>query len=279
MTALIKVGVAGHTGRLGKPLMELLGNHPHAKIVYTESRREGKTGSIYDPDMLFLALPHGESRQYVPPRDGLKVIDLSVDHRGSPDWIYGLPGLNGNKIKDASQIANPGCYATSIILGLTPLREKVHDVQIASTSGISGAGMEVVEDDNFLVYKEGRQHQQIPEIENALGLQDILFAPQKIDNTDRGIISTIFAGYEGNEDLHRLYEEFYRPAPFVRIKNEGNIETRNVIGTNYCDIKVSRYGDRIMVVSALDNIMKGGSGQAVQNFNLMYGFDEKTGLE
>jgi N-acetyl-gamma-glutamyl-phosphate reductase len=273
---MVRVGVIGHTGRLGKPLVKILNKHPHAEIVYTESRKEGIYGNLSGIELVFLALPEGESERYLPELDGKRIIDLSTDHRCSDGWIYGLPELNRNKIAHAQYLTNPGCYATSIILGVYPLKGKVSNVCVASTSGISGAGMKVQEEDNFLIYKEGRQHKHIPEIEQTLGLGEILFVPQRIDVADRGMVSTIFADYTGNDDLGEIYKEFYEAEPFVRMVD--TIETKRVNRTNFCDIKISKYGDRIIVVSALDNLIKGGSGQAVQNFNLMYGFDETEAL-
>lgn len=273
---MVRVGIIGHTGRLGKPLVEILSRHPHAEIGYTESRTEGSHGSLLNVELVFLALPGDESEAHLPKLDGKRVVDLSNDHRCSDGWVYGLPELNGDSIPHAQRLANPGCYATSVILGLAPLKGKMSNVYVASTSGISGAGMQVQGGDNFLVYQEGRQHRHIPEIERMLGLEGILFVPQRIDVADRGIISTIFAEYMGGDDLAGVYKEFYRSAPFVRVKD--TIETKAVIGTNFCDIKISRHGGKIIIISALDNIIKGGSGQAVQNFNLMYGFNETTGL-
>jgi len=274
---MTKVGIIGHTGMLGKPLAELLDRHPHAEVVYTESRYEGINGNLSAVELMFLALPYGESEKHLPRLEGKRLIDLSIDHRDHEDWVYGLPELNRDRVACAQYVANPGCYATSVILGLAPLSRRISEVRISSTSGISGAGMEVQEEDNFLVYKEGRDHQQIPEIERMLDLDGILFVPQRVDNTtERGIVSTIFGVYADPGDLAEMYKEFYRPKPFVRIRD--SIETRNVNGTNFCDIKVQRYEDRVIVISALDNLIKGGSGQAVQNFNLMYDLDETTGL-
>ncbi|HLD37404.1 MAG TPA: hypothetical protein VJA86_02355 [Candidatus Nanoarchaeia archaeon] len=273
---MVKVGVIGHTGRLGKPLVEILSKHPYAEISYTESRKEGICGNLSNIELVFLALPEGESDAHLPKLDGKKIIDLSSDHRCSDGWVYGLPELNKEKISQAQYLTNPGCYATSIILGLAPLKGKVHNVCVSSTSGISGAGMQVQEKDDFIVYKEGRQHKHILEIERILGLEGILFVPQRINVADRGIISTIFGNYAGSKDLTELYHEFYKSMPFVRLKE--SIKTKDVNETNFCDIKISNYEDRIIVISALDNLIKGGSGQAVQNFNLMYGFDETIGI-
>ncbi len=276
---MIKVGVIGSTGKVGENLIGILSKHPYAKIVYTESRRKGKCGNLPDTELIFLALPYHESEKYMSRIKGKKIIDLSMDHRYSNGWIYGLPELHNDKIKNSTRVANPGCYATSVILGLYPIKEKVSDVCISSTSGISGAGMELQEKDNFLIYKEGRNHPQIAEIEKTLGLERVLFVPQRIDTTERGIVSTIFAEYNGNENLVELYKKFYKSKFFVRIKDSfESIETKNVNGTNFCDVKVSRFGNKVIIISALDNLIKGGAGEAIQNFNLMYEFDETTGL-
>ena len=212
---------------------------------------------------------------------GKRIIDLSIDHRADPEWVYGLPELNREQIRGARQVASAGCYATSIILGSLPIKNIVYEVNVTSTSGISGAGFEVEPEDNFLVYKEGRLHQHIREIERSLDLSEVLFVPERVDNTYRGIISKVFAKINAAEDLDliELYKEFYEEMPFVRVQDEKyNIETKNVNGSNFCDIKVSRFNDRIIAISALDNLGKGGSSQAIQNFNLMFGFDETTGL-
>jgi len=281
---MVKVGVIGHTGRLGKPLVEILKDHPNTEIIFTESRKEGSKGNLSDAELVFLSLPYGESEQYLSRLSpNQRVIDLSVDHRGKDGWVYGLPEMNKEEIKKAQRIANPGCYATSIILGLLPLKGRVSDVNVSSTSGISGAGEEVKPDDNFYVYKHGRQHPQIAEIEKSLGLENLLFVPQCIETSDRGIVSTVFATFRGKEDLLELYKDFYKSSVFVDIisgdiETKKVVETKNVVRTNKCSINISRYDDRIIVISAIDNLIKGGSGQAVQNFNLMCGFDEKNGL-
>jgi len=274
---MINAGIIGHTGRLGKPLVALLRKHPEVRIQYTESRSEGSTGDLGGVDVVFLALPEGESEQHLSKLRGKRIIDLSVDHRNHSGWVYGLPELGREPIRNAIRVANPGCYATSIILGLAPIRELIHDVRISSTSGISGAGLTKQTADNFSTYKEGREHSHVPEIEQALGLEGIEFVPQRIDTADRGIVSTIFAKYNGLRDASESYKKWYGQQPFVRLVDK--IETRNVNGTNFCDVKIIPQGKSSMiVVTALDNLLKGGAGQAVQNFNIMYGFDEKTAL-
>jgi N-acetyl-gamma-glutamyl-phosphate reductase len=235
----IKVGIIGHTGRLGKPLLEMMNKHPFAEVAYAESRSEGAQGNLAKTEVVFLALPYGESEKHLPKLSGKRVIDLSIDHRNDSEWAYGLSEIFGDEIRKAKWVANPGCYATSILLGLFPLKNKIKSVRIASTSGVSGAGIAVSKDDNFLIYKEGRQHPQIKEIEKIVGLDEILFVPQRIDTAEKGIISTMFIQIDGAENISELYTNVYANHPFVRIKKE--IETKNVVGTNFCDIKILEF--------------------------------------
>ncbi|MEI6849619.1 MAG: hypothetical protein WCK29_01140 [archaeon] len=279
---MVNIGVIGHTGRLGKPLVELLTRHPEANIVYTESRKEGESGNINNADFIFLALPKGESEPYLAKCEGKRIIDLSEDHRDSSGWVYGLAELEREEIRSAQKVANPGCYATSIILGLLPVKGCVQKVSIASTSGISGAGMAVSSEDQFLIYKDGNTHSHLKEIQaalkyNELSPGEILFVPQRIDTADRGIISTIFASYDGLRPAKEAYKSFYEGNPFVKLVD--TIETKAVNRTNNVHIKVQQFSDnRLIVLSTLDNIVKGGSGHAIQNFNIMNGFDETLGL-
>lgn len=257
-------------------MLEILEKHPFAEVIYIESRSEGAQGNIGETELFFLALPHGESEKYLPKLNGKRIIDLSIDHRDDSAWIYGLSEIFSNEIRKAKRVSNPGCYATSILLGLFPLKDKIKSLYIASTSGVSGAGIAASKDDNFLIYKEGRQHPQIKEIEKIIGLNEIFFVPQRIDTAERGIISTMFVQMDDTENMSELYTKAYAGHPFVRTKKE--IKTKNVINTNFCDIKILEFGKNVVVITALDNLIKGGSGQAIQNLNLMYGFEETTGL-
>jgi len=273
----VKVGIIGHTGRLGAPLVKILKKHPAVDIVYTESRNEGRHGTFSETETVFLALPYGKSAKYLTRIEGKKVIDLSIDHRGDNNWAYGLPEIFDNEIKNANKVANPGCYATSILLALYPLKGKIKSIRISSTSGFSGAGVAQQKEDNFLVYQEGNIHLQLNEISRIIGINDILFVPQRIDSTERGIISTIFVRTNKKvPDIKKLYQEAYQHCRFVRLRDQ--IETKHVVGTNLCDIKIMEFPNEVLIISALDNIVKGGVGQAVQNFNLMYGLDETLGL-
>jgi N-acetyl-gamma-glutamyl-phosphate reductase len=248
---------------------------------------------------------------------GKNVVDLSADYRLSDPavyatWyetthqypellkqaVYGLPELHREKIKKASLIANPGCYPTSAILGLAPLMQKgridPESIVVDSTSGVSGAGRnpslahhypEVNE--GFMAYKVGT-HRHMPEIEQELSVLagrqiTISFTPH-LAPMNRGILTTIYAKQKSSADtdqLYELYRDFYKDAPFVRLLPVGQFpNVRNVRGSNFCDIGVSadpRTG-RAVVITAIDNLVKGASGQAIQNMNLMMGFDEAEGL-
>jgi len=269
-------------------------------------------------DVVFLALPHGVSMEVADGflNTGKKVIDLSADFRLRDaatyehwyrvhtakdlirDAVYGIPELYREEISRARLIANPGCYPTSVILGLAPLVRKkwIDDTTIIadSKSGVSGAGREPQTgtlfcevDEGFKAYKIG-QHRHTPEMEQELsGLAGhnirISFTPHLLP-ISRGILSTMYATLKkdvNDGDLHDLYRSFYDGNPFVRICKEGIYpNVSSVRGSNYCDIglTVDRRTKRVIIVSVIDNLIKGASGQAVQNMNLMCGFSEVAGL-
>lgn len=271
-------------------------------------------------DIVFTALPHKAAMEVVPTflKMGKNVIDLSADYRLhdadvygrwydrhlNPELlqeaVYGIPELRRAEISEASLVANPGCYPTSVILGLAPLlRGKVIDAKsiIADAkSGVSGAGRGAKVDglycevnEGFKAYAVGGTHRHIPEIEQELSLLAghelaISFTPHLVP-MDRGILSTIYTTPLGKvtaADLITLYETFYDGEPFVRVLPEGIFpSTAHVRGSNFCDIGIAvdeRTG-RVLVVSAIDNLVKGASGQAVQNMNLMCGLPETLGLD
>lgn len=272
-----------------------------------------------DCDVVFLALPHGVSMQVAGKflDAGKKVIDLSADFRLRnteiyEQWyqrhtardiikeaVYGIPELYGNVVKQARLIANPGCYPTSAILGLAPLiAEKWIDaasIIVDSKSGVSGAGREpqvgtlfCEVDAGFKAYKVG-QHRHTPEMEQEFGCLAgheirISFTPHLLP-VSRGILSTMYATLQKDvtvSDMNDLYRSFYRSKPFIRISREGTLPgISSVRGSNYCDIGLTVDGrtKRAIVVSVIDNLIKGASGQAIQNMNLMCGFDENTGLQ
>ncbi len=270
-------------------------------------------------DVVFLALPHGVSMEVAGEflNAGKKVIDLSADFRlrdtGTYEqWyrnhtaktlvkqaVYGIPELYGNDVSQARLIANPGCYPTSAILGLAPLvKEKWIDtasIIVDSKSGVSGAGREpqvgtlfCEVDEGFKAYKVG-QHRHTPEMEQELGFLAghdirISFTPHLLP-VSRGILSTMYGTLQKDvtsADMNGLYRSFYAGKPFVRICKEGMLPNiSSVRGSNYCDIGLTVDGRtrRVVVVSVIDNLIKGASGQAVQNMNLMCGFSEVAGLQ
>jgi N-acetyl-gamma-glutamyl-phosphate reductase len=269
-------------------------------------------------DVVFLALPHTESMSVAPKllKAGLKVIDLSADYRLQKSqvyetWyahkhtdtknlnraVYGLPELFRQKIKSADFIANPGCYPTAAILGLAPLISTRRDVQsiiVDAKSGVSGAGRKASigllfseDNENFKAYKV-LSHQHEPEIEQYLSqlaghATKIHFVAHLLPVT-RGILNTMYVSLKDSitiHQLHSLYKKFYKIEPFVRLHPAGNQpEIKNVANTNFCDIGLAVSTDKKMVVitSAIDNLVKGAAGQAVQNMNIMYGFNETEAL-
>tara|TARA_B100000315_G_scaffold140799_1_gene129849 strand:+ start:3493 stop:4533 length:1041 start_codon:yes stop_codon:yes gene_type:complete len=271
-------------------------------------------------DLVFVALPHKTAMSVVPSflKNCGKVIDFSADYRlkdtsvyeewystkhTSPELcktaIYGLPELNGEKIKNAPLVANPGCYATSIILAIAPLiKEKLINLKsiIAdSKSGISGAGRtsdplySFPERNDSVVAYNVACHRHMPEIEQELlalsgSTIHITFTPQLVP-MNRGILSNVYADLKRllpEKDILNLYKSFYNGKPFIRIGETGKAaDTKNVKGSNFCDLSVhiDKRNQRIIICSAIDNLVKGASGQAVQNMNLMLGFDKQTGLQ
>lgn len=271
-------------------------------------------------DIVFTALPHKAAMEVVPTflKLGKHVIDLSADYRLSDpqvyaDWyephlnpanlkkaVYGLPEIRRTKIRGARLIANPGCYPTSIILGLAPLLKlkmiNPKEIIADSASGVTGAGRAAKVDslycevnEGFKAYSVGGVHRHTPEIEQELSLLAgekllITFTPHLVP-MDRGILSTIYATPHketSTEKLQKLYRDFYKGEPFVRVLAPGNLpSTAFVRGSNFCDIApiVDDRTGRIIIVSAIDNLMKGASGQAVQNMNLVCGFPETMGLD
>jgi N-acetyl-gamma-glutamyl-phosphate reductase len=269
-------------------------------------------------DIIFLALPHGVSMDVAPVflRAGKRIIDLSADfrlrdvttyeqwygkHTAQDDikWsVYGIPELYGDMIATAKLIANPGCYPTSVILGLAPLL-KAHwiddtSIIVDSKSGVSGAGREpqvgslfCEVDEGFKAYKVGN-HRHTPEMEQEVSLLaghdvTISFTPHLLP-LSRGILSTMYATLQKDvrpAELINLYREFYKGKNFVRIYKEGSFPNIAFVrGSNYCDIglTIDKRTKRVIIVSAIDNLIKGASGQAIQNMNLMHGFHEETGL-
>jgi N-acetyl-gamma-glutamyl-phosphate reductase len=250
-------------------------------------------------DVVFLCLPHKEAKPFLENQSfspTTKIIDLSNDFRLKEDangFVYGLPELNKEKIKKATKVANAGCFASSIQLALLPLASNGFlkgDIHISGITGSTGAGVGLSEtshfswrNNNVSVYK-AFTHQHIGEIGESLSqLQpnfnsDIFFIPYR-GNFTRGILITAYTEYDGTiEEAKELYKTFYKNEPFTII-SEKNIHLKQVVNTNKCLIYLEKHGNKLMIISAIDNLVKGASGHAIQNMNLMFGFDETEGLK
>jgi len=255
-----------------------------------------------DVDVLFLCLGHGNSTAFLQNNnfsDATKIIDLSNDFRlnadanfEGKDFVYGLPEVSKEAIKKAKYIANPGCFATCIQFGLLPLaaaKKVSNDIHINATTGATGAGVSPTatshfpwRDNNFSVYKPFT-HQHLGEIGETLELLqgskagELFFIPNR-GNFSRGIFASIYTKFDGTlEEAKALYTEFYKDAPFVHI-TDVPVSMKQVVNTNKCAISLIKHGDNLLIYSAIDNLLKGASGQAIQNMNLIYGYEETEGL-
>ena len=257
-------------------------------------------------ELVFLALPHKTAMAYVKPlmQKGLKVVDLSADYRLKLDTyeafyaqhtdkenlehsVYGLPELFKEQLKSAKLVANPGCFPTSAILGILPfLRYRAPDTPIIidAKTGVSGAGKKLSDtthfvnlNDNLFAYNP-LTHRHAPEIAEKLNVpfEQIHFVPHLVPVT-RGMISSIYLQTQGDFDAHAVLEEFYKEAPHVRISSHPTT-MKDVAGTNFCDIFVKQQGNTLFISSAIDNLMRGASSQAIVNANIMMGLDEVTGV-
>jgi N-acetyl-gamma-glutamyl-phosphate reductase len=270
-------------------------------------------------DFIFTAVPHKTAMETVPLfyQKGKRVVDLSADFRFKdpevyerwyqkhtcvdllPESVYGLPELHREEIKNAKIVGNPGCYPTGALIGLIPLIKdgmiSYENIVIDSKSGVSGAGRDVVLGSLFCEVNEGVKaykifdHRHLPEIEQELGQLaqkkiTVTFVPHLIP-MDRGILTTLYVKLSKKmktEDVLSTFQEYYRGEPFIRIYPKGKIpNTKDVRGSNYCDIGVivNESDSRGVVVTAIDNLVKGASGQAVQNMNIMLGYPETMGLD
>jgi N-acetyl-gamma-glutamyl-phosphate reductase len=262
------------------------------------------TGEGWEGVVLFLCLGHGESKKFLSENiidEKIKVIDLANDfrlstngqrptHNGQP-FIYGLPELNKEQIKSASNIANPGCFATTIQLGLLPLAKAglLNDVYTTGITGSTGAGQGLSNTSHFSWRANNIQayktltHQHLGEIgESLLQLQPnsnitVNFVPWRGDFTRGIFISSQLKCTKSLDELYELYESFYKDHPFTHVSKEP-IFLKQVVNTNKCIIQLEKEGNQLVVHSIADNLLKGASGQAVQNMNLLFGFDETTGL-
>lgn len=321
----IKAGIIGGAGYTGGELIRLLIHHPGVEISFIHSKSNagnpvhavhqdliGETDLIFSSDnsplqdgsidVIFLCVGHGDAKKFLSDNkvnDKIKIIDLSQDFRlkekstfNSRHFVYGLPELNKNEIKSASNVANPGCFATSIQLGLLPLAKAglLADIYTTGITGSTGAGQGLSETSHFSwrvnniqAYKT-LQHQHLHEIgQSLLQLQsinqvDLHFVPWRGDFSRGIFISSQLKCDETLHDLNDLYETYYADHPFVSI-SKTPIFLKQVVNTNKCVINIEKVGGNIVVHSAIDNLLKGASGQAVQNMNLLFGLNETEGLK
>jgi N-acetyl-gamma-glutamyl-phosphate reductase len=285
------------TSQSGKPLYAA---HPDLRgttVMKFSQRVDEKV------DVVFLCLGHGNSKEFLKNHsfsEGTRIIDLSNDFRlkkdsnfQGRDYVYGLTELNRRMIPNAMGVANPGCFATLIELTLLPLaQEKLlqTDVHINATTGSTGAGVTPTQtthfswrDNNFSVYK-AFTHQHLEEIEESLRQVqpdiegDILFIPNR-GNFSRGIFASIYLKCERPlAQLNDLYATYYEASPFTHLSLEP-IHLKQVINTNNVVLHLAKHGDHLLITGAIDNLLKGASGQAVENMNLMMGLDQSTGLK
>ena len=316
---MIKVGIIGGAGYTAGELLRLLLIHPEVEIKFVHSKSNagnritdvhagllGETDLMFtdempfeEIDLLFLCNAHGDSRKFMENNvlpDELKVIDLSMDFRikgQDHDFIYGLPELNRRNTCKSRYVANPGCFATCIELALLPLA-KEHllkgDVSVNAITGSTGAGVKPTasthfswRNNNMSIYKPF-EHQHVPEImQSVKQLQpdfegEIDFIPYRGDFA-RGIFATVVVKCDLDIlTLYKLYESYYDRDSFTHIVNKP-IDLKEVINTNQCLIHLEKHGNKLLITSIIDNLLKGASGQAVHNMNLLFGLAETVGLQ
>lgn len=332
MTEKIKIGIIGGAGYTGGELLRLLINHPHVEIAFVNSKSNagnpihqvhadliGETNLQFSDDLsplqggsidaLFLCVGHGDARKFLTEytvNDKIKIIDLSQDFRlsakssiGNRQFVYGLPELNKEKIKGAQNIANPGCFATGIQLGLLPLAKAglLESVYTTGITGSTGAGQGLSATSHFSWRANNIQayktltHQHLKEITQSLqqlqptfsptsseGSEALSFIPWRGDFTRGIFISSLVDCDWKMEQLQELYADFYQDQPFT-VLSKSEIFLKQVVNTNKCIIQLEKVGSKLVVHSAIDNLTKGASGQAVQNMNLLFGLNECAGLK
>ena len=313
----IKIGIVGASGYTGGELLRLLLQHPHVELRTLFSRTHGGKPVVEihtdllgacelkfsselanDLDVLFLCLGHGESKKFLQNNAlarGVKMVDLSQDFRmkGEHSFVYGLPELQRETLRRATRIANPGCFATTIQLALLPLanvQQLRGEIHVSAVTGSTGAGQALSEtthftwrNNNFSVYK-AFEHQHLGEIRQSLhALQPawhaaLNFIPMRGAFT-RGILAAVYLNSDLSlEQAHELYASYYALHPFTHVTLR-NPDVKQVVNTNNCVLYLEKHGDKLLIISVLDNLLKGASGQAVQNMNIMLGVEEKAGLQ
>jgi len=316
---MIKVGILGAAGYTGGELIRLLLNHPETEIVFANSEsnagnpvadvHEGLLGDTdltftdqmpFDQvDVVFFCFGHGKSAAFLAQHTipaNVKIIDLAQDFRiAAPgnDFIYGLPEINRNIIAKAQHVANPGCFATCIQLGLLPaahLGLLNGDIPVNAITGSTGAGQKATatthfswRNNNMSIYKPF-QHQHVPEILQSIQQVqghfdgEIGFIPYRGDFA-RGIFATeVVKTDAGIDDIVAAYKAFYANAPFTHYSDKA-IDLKQVVNTNKALVHCEKYGNKLLITSCIDNLLKGAVGQAVENMNIMFGIDETAGLK
>ena len=303
---MIKVGIIGAAGYTAGELIRLLVNHPQVEITFAHSTSNAgqpfhavHTGLIGDTqqcfsdtydlhaiDVLFLCSGHGKSTAFWTENecpDTLKIIDLAQDYRDEHDgYVYGLPELQREKICACNKLANPGCFATAIQLALLPMIGKTSEASVTAITGSTGAGQKPTatthfswRNDNMSVYK-AFTHQHLLEIGRNTGMK-VEFIPMR-GGFSRGIIAAVTMPFDGTaEEAYQLYSQYYKDAAFTHVINH-EVNLKEVVNTNKCVLQTQVHEGRLLVTSVIDNLLKGASGQALQNMNLMFGLDETTGL-
>ena len=303
---MIKVGIIGGAGYTAGELLRLLINHPDVEVVFVNSASNAgnritdvHSGLYGETDLIFtdeLPLSEIDCLFFCTLPDELRVVDLSMDFRiesDEHDFVYGLPELNRKRIIRARHIANPGCFATAIQLGLLPLAKNLllnNPVHITAITGSTGAGQKPTStshfswrNNNMSVYKPFT-HQHLPEIRQSLSqLQhsfsaDLNFIPVRGDFA-RGIFVSMYTECSVElEEIRRLYEEYYDDHSFTFV-TDANLDLKQVVNTNKCLLHLEKHGNKLLILSAIDNLLKGASGQAVHNMNLLFGLTEVAGLK
>lgn len=315
---MIRAGIIGGAGYTAGELIRILINHPDVVVSFINSSSNagnsitdvhsgllGECGLTFTDtlpldtvDVLFLCSAHGDSKRFLEENTvptSVKIIDLSTDFRhkrSDHDFVYGLPELNKEAIKNAQHVANPGCFATAIQLALLPLASGhliKGEVHVNAITGSTGAGVKPSStthfswrNDNISVYKPF-EHQHLQEIRQSLEQlqgslnQEILFIPVRGDFA-RGIFATVYTDFTGSiQDALALYADYYKDARFTFISDK-SVDLKQVVNTNKCLLHLEKHGNKLLITSVIDNLLKGASGQAVHNMNLLFGLDEGTGL-
>jgi N-acetyl-gamma-glutamyl-phosphate reductase len=315
----IRTGIIGGAGYTGGETIRLLLNHPEVELAFVHSRSNagnplysahpdllGETAILFTDiiqqqvDVIFLCLGHGESKKFLEENKinpSVKIIDLSQDFRlgdsvPGREFVYGLPEMNRDKVKQAFNIANPGCFATAIELGLLPLAKAglLQDIYTTGITGSTGAGQKLQDTTHFTwrannisAYKT-LTHQHIREINRSIRqLQPayggaLNFVPWRGDFARGIFVSSCLTIDKPLEEVKKLFTDYYHGHPFTVVSPD-TIDLKQVVNTNKCLIGLEKEGDKLVVHSAIDNLLKGASGQAVQNMNLMFGLQENTGLK